>query len=203
LIEQRTEEWRQARAGHVTASRADDVTATVKSGGWAAARQNYIAQLVLERLLKRPCEEAFVSRAMEIGTEREPSARSWYTDKTGLWVTQLGFTRHPSVEWVGASIDGEVEEGVGGIEIKCPQPSQHMKNLIDGPTKYFGQVQFQMWIMGWAWVDVVTYNPDFPTRLIGKIVRVKRNQIFLNTFAESVLLLLKEVQDNINKLESM
>lgn len=203
MIEQRTEEWRRQRAGHVTASRADDVDAKTKGGYEAAARRNYISQLVLERLLKKPCEEVFASRAMEIGTEREPAARSWYMDQTDALVAQAGFVRHPEFEWVGASIDGEVVKGKGGLEIKCPQPSQHIKNLLEGPVKYAGQVQFQMWVKGWEWVDVVTYNPDFPEGLRGWFWRVARRQTFINTLQSNVIQLLKEVDETLLKLENL
>ena len=47
--EQRSEEWRTLRLGRLTASRAADVLATIKSGE-AAARCDYRLQLVVERL---------------------------------------------------------------------------------------------------------------------------------------------------------
>ena len=55
-IEQRTEEWFAARLGKVTASRVADVIAKTKTG-YAATRENYIAQLVLERITKTKAEQ--------------------------------------------------------------------------------------------------------------------------------------------------
>jgi hypothetical protein len=48
-MEQRTEEWFAARCGKVTASRVADIIAKTKSGP-SASRENYLAQLVCERL---------------------------------------------------------------------------------------------------------------------------------------------------------
>jgi hypothetical protein len=48
-MEQRSEEWFQARLGLVTASRVADVLAKIKSGE-SASRRNYKIQLVSERL---------------------------------------------------------------------------------------------------------------------------------------------------------
>ena len=48
-MEQRTEEWFEARMGCVTASRTADVMAKTKSG-YSASRANYMAELICERL---------------------------------------------------------------------------------------------------------------------------------------------------------
>jgi hypothetical protein len=44
-MEQRTEEWHQARLGKVTASRIADVMAKTKAG-YGASRANYMAELL-------------------------------------------------------------------------------------------------------------------------------------------------------------
>ena len=49
MIEQRSDEWFEARIGKVTASRVADVLAKTKTG-YSATRDNYMAQLVCERL---------------------------------------------------------------------------------------------------------------------------------------------------------
>jgi hypothetical protein len=80
-MEQRTEEWIQARLGKVTASRVADVMARTKSG-YSASRKNYMAELVCERLTRTPSEH-FESAAMKWGTDTEPLARSAYRGKNG------------------------------------------------------------------------------------------------------------------------
>ena len=54
-VEQRTEAWHLQRLGKVTASRVADVIAKTKSG-YSASRENYMAQLVVERLTNKPSE---------------------------------------------------------------------------------------------------------------------------------------------------
>ena len=73
-IEQRSDAWFTARLGKVTASRVADVIAKTKSG-YSASRDNYMAQLICERLT---CQqgESFTNAAMTWGTETEPLARS-------------------------------------------------------------------------------------------------------------------------------
>ncbi|MCG9048484.1 YqaJ viral recombinase family protein, partial [Laribacter hongkongensis] len=73
-MEQRTEEWFAARLGKVTASRVADVMAKTKSG-YAASRQNYMAELICQRLTGTQ-EIRFSNAAMQRGTELEPHARA-------------------------------------------------------------------------------------------------------------------------------
>ena len=48
-IVQRSDEWITIRLGKVTASRAADATARTKTG-WGASRDNYMAELIVERI---------------------------------------------------------------------------------------------------------------------------------------------------------
>lgn len=66
------------------------------------------------------------SIAMKWGTETEAMARLQYQRETGREVAEIGFHRHPTIDWYGDSPDGIVvdsESGrpIGGIEIKCPK----------------------------------------------------------------------------------
>ena len=74
MMDQGTEEWFTIRIGKVTASRVADVIAKTKTG-YSASRDNYMAQLICERLtgLKG---ESFTNAAMQHGTDTEPLARA-------------------------------------------------------------------------------------------------------------------------------
>ena len=65
-MEQRSDEWFAARIGKVTASRINDVMASLKNGGEAASRKNYRAQLVVERLTGQK-QDSFTNGAMMWG----------------------------------------------------------------------------------------------------------------------------------------
>jgi len=123
---QGSKEWLAERAGRVTASALSNVMMAKTAAGY----QNYMAQLVCERLTGQPVE-TFKSAAMEHGNETEPQARAFYELETGNDVAEVGFIPHPLIEWSGASPDGLIGDD-GLIEIKCPQPAKHIKNLTGG-----------------------------------------------------------------------
>jgi putative phage-type endonuclease len=126
-MEQRTDEWFSARLGCVTASRTADVMAKTKSG-YGASRENYMAQLITERLTGQ-ASDGFSSAAMQWGTETEPQAREAYEFFTGETVEETGFVLHPSIKHFGASPDGLVGQD-GLIEIKCPNTATHIDTLL-------------------------------------------------------------------------
>ena len=101
-IEQRTDEWFAVRLGKVTASKVSDVMAKTKTG-YAAGRENYMAQLVVETITGTR-QESFTNAAMQWGTDQEPFARGAYEAATGLTVQEVGFVNHPSIEMAGASV---------------------------------------------------------------------------------------------------
>lgn len=190
--EQGTEEWFAARVGIATASGFADILAKIKSGE-AATRRNYRAQLVVERLTKKPIP-TFQSAAMRQGIEREPDARMAYMIKTGLVVEQVGFLRHEELE-AGASPDGLIEKD-GGLEIKCPELATHLSylKLNTEPPEYTAQIQGNLWISEREWWDFCSYNPDFPENLQLVIRRVYRNEAYIKTLADEVARFMDEVR---------
>jgi len=106
-VEQRTDDWFAARMGKVTASKVSDVMAKTKSG-YSTSRQNYMAQLICERLTSKK-EESFTNSAMQRGTELEPVAREIYIlNQFDVTVKEVGFIDHPTIKNFGASPDGLV-----------------------------------------------------------------------------------------------
>lgn len=69
--QQRTTEWFAQRLGKVTASKVADVIARTKSG-YSASRENYLAQLVVERFTGQPTE-SYTNAAMQWVQIRSPS----------------------------------------------------------------------------------------------------------------------------------
>lgn len=190
---QGSDEWRAARAGIATASRFSDVMATVKSGE-AAARRNYRADLVVERLTGRPLD-GFTSAAMKQGTEREPFARMAYEARTGRVVQEVGFFRHPNIA-AGASPDGIVMGARVGIECKCPERPAHLRYLQEKaePAEYTWQIQGQMWICDLEAVDFISYQPDFPGDLQLIVRRIKRDEDAIKRLADAVSKFMDEVR---------
>ena len=121
-MEQRTPEWYAARLGKVTASRVADVLAKTKTGV-SASRENYLSDLVVERLTNQPTE-TFFNDAMQWGVDTEPQARMAYEAYKSCLVDECGFLNHGSIDFFGCSPDGLVDDGL--IEIKCQIGRAHV-----------------------------------------------------------------------------
>lgn len=200
-MEQRTDEWFAARLGKVTASRVADVIAKTKNG-YAASRDNYMAQLICERLTGKPTE-GFSNAAMEWGTEQEPHARAAYSAKIGELVEERGFVQHPTIGMAGASPDGVVGDGL--IEIKCPNTATHLEWVLEGkpPQKYVTQMQWQMACTGTWWCDFVSYDPRLPEHLQLLIVRVPRDEQYIQTLEDEVKSFLCELEVKLSQLQKV
>lgn len=191
--EQRSEEWFAARLGKATGSRFADIIARTRSG-YAASRKNYRAELVSEILTGRPVE-TFTSAAMQWGTDNEPVARLQYELATGNEVKETGFWLHETLS-AGASPDGFVGSD-GLIEIKCPNTATHLETLIKKqvPKQYVAQIQGQMWITDRKWCDFVSYDPRLPDNAQLFIIRVARDEQFIQELEQEIIDFTQEVQD--------
>lgn len=200
-MDQRTEEWHQARLGKVTASRLADVLATIKTGE-AAARANYRVELVAERLTGLR-SQGFTSQAMQWGVDNERAAVAAYELETGRIVSDVGFIVHPEITDSGASPDGLVGDD-GLIEIKCPETKTHVHTLLHKkvPSQYIPQIQWQMACTGRAWVDFVSFDPRMPDYLMLEIVRVERDQTLIDQYATEIRKFLNEVYETVAKLNA-
>lgn len=199
LIEQGTDAWKMLRCGKVTASRVADIIAKTKSG-YSASRDNYMAQLICERLTGTVAE-SFTNAAMQHGTETEPYARLAYEVNQNVLVDQVAFVPHPTIEMAGASPDGLVNTD-GLLEIKAPQTATHIETLLTQsvPTKYFTQMQFQMACTGREWCDFVSFDNRLPEELQLFVKRVPRDETYIKLMEAEIVQFLAELDDKINKL---
>ena len=198
-VEQGTPEWFAARLGNVTASRVADVIAKTKSG-YSASRDNYMAQLICERMTGTVAE-SYTNAAMQWGTETEPLARAAYESLADVLVDEVGYIAHPTIERAGASPDGLI--GVFGLlEIKCPNTATHIDTLISEqvPTKYITQMQWQMSCTGRTWADFVSFDPRLPSGLQMFVKRVEFDAEYVAMLKEEVIKFLAELDAKISKL---
>lgn len=199
-IEQGSDAWKALRAGKVTASRVADVLSKIKSGE-SAGRKNYRMDLVAERLTGKPAD-SFTNSAMQWGTEQEPFARIAYETHKGLFVEQVPFVDHPTIEWFGCSPDGLVAED-GLLEIKCPNTTTHLEYLQDGkpPSKYIPQMMAQMACTGRKWCDFASFDPRLPEDLQLFVVRLNRDDAYIQEMEAEVKQFLTEVEATLLKLK--
>lgn len=200
-MEQRTDEWFQARLGKVTASRISDVMAKTKSG-YSTSRQNYMAQLICERLTEKPTE-SYSNAAMQRGTELEPEARRCYELENLCKVSEVGFIPHPTIENAGASPDGLVNDD-GLIEIKCPNTWTHLEFMqsLKPKREYILQMQWQMMCTGRKWCDFVSYDDRLPENLSFKCVRIYHDDALTQEIEAEVIQFLQELDERIKKIEA-
>jgi putative phage-type endonuclease len=199
MMDQGSESWFQVRIGKVTASRVADVIAKTKTG-YSATRDNYMAQLVCERLTGQK-GESFTNAAMQHGTDTEPLARAAYEALKDVLVDEVGFVPHPSIIMAGASPDGLVGED-GLLEIKCPNTATHIETLLSQsvPGKYFTQMQFQLSCTGRQWCDFVSFDNRLPEELQLFVKRVPRDNEFIKQMEDEVVKFLNELDIKIAQL---
>ncbi len=196
---QRTDDWFKARLGKVTASRIADLMAKTKTG-YSTSRQNYLSQLVAERLTGKP-SDSYNNASMLWGIETEPLGRAAYENALSIFVMETGFHLHPEIYDAGASPDGLIESD-GLIEIKCPNTATHIETLLrrEIPNKYVLQMQWQMACTGRAWCDFVSYDPRMPIEHQLCIIRHARNEELIASIEIEVYQFLQEIDEIIREL---
>ena len=201
-MEQRSEEWFAARCGKVTASRVADIMARTKTGP-SASRENYLAQLVCERMTGKPAE-SYSNAAMAWGTEQEPFARAAYESAKDVLVEEVGFVPHPSFSEAGASPDGLVGE-FGLVEIKCPNTATHIQTLLEQkvPEKYITQMQWQMACTQRHWCDYVSFDPRMAEGLQLFIKRVEFDPVYVGKLDKEIVNFLLDLEDKITQLNKL
>jgi len=200
-IEQGSEAWRAARCGSLGASAVHEAVARTKTG-WGASRANRMATLVIEQLTGVP-QDTYQNAAMAAGVEREPEARLAYEFYANLDVAQIGLAKHPTIPGTHASPDGLVGD-TGLLEIKCPQPAQHLSTLLGEAVadKYVIQMQWQMKCCDRAWCDFASYNPDFPEPMRLFVKRVERDDAKIADLETEVARFLAELSDTVQRLRA-
>lgn len=199
--------WLQERAAHATASRFADILAVSKRDGKPLkAREDYLMDLVVERVTGEPIETAS-SFAMNWGTDAEPYARAEYERVTGAMVREVGFAKHKTHPWVGASSDGLVGTS-GGVEFKCPYNSAvHLNTWACGmPEAHEAQVYGQMWVLDLEWIDFCSYDPRMQgdaTHLKLYRQRIMRDQKYIDSLEKEVLAFLSEVEKKVQMFLSL
>lgn len=198
---QGSEEWRRARAGSLGASQIHEAVARTKSG-WGASRANLLARLVVEKLTGEPSEH-FVNAAMQHGIDTEPMARIAYEFYRNVTVDQVGMVLHPEITGTHASPDGLVGDD-GLLELKCPQPAQHLATLLGEPIpeKYILQMQWQMRCCNRQWCDFGSFQPAFPEAMRMFVSRVPRDDARIAELEAEVEAFLTELRQKVDRLRS-
>lgn len=189
--EQRSPEWFQARLGRLTGSCAGDMLATTQKGSEAATRRDLRMRLVLERLTGESQEDGYVNGAMQWGIDHESDAFDAYEAHSGNLVRRTGFITHDAL-MVGCSLDGDVDDFTGIVELKCPKSATHYGYLKAGsvPANHMPQILHNLWVTGAQWCDFASYDPRFPDGMqlfVCRVMRVEMDVLAYSKCAEKFL----------------
>ena len=180
---QGTDEWLQLRAGIPTASELDNLiapaTLKLRSGD---GPHTYLLRKLAERWLGGTLA-SFRSGEMEQGSLLEEEAIPFFELRIGVDIDRPGFLSTDDGRF-GCSPDGLIVGRDMGIEIKCPQPTNHLRWLLEDecPNEHWLQCQGGMFVTGYRSWYFASYCRDFP-----KLVRVvERDDDAMDAIAEAV-----------------
>lgn len=211
-MKQRSIEWFLHRWDKFTGSRIPDLMKQGRAKGelWGETARGIILEIASYQTMTDEGREMVAIEQMykefrptNWGNQYEPEARAKYAEKTGYVVNEVGFKVHDSIPYLGGSFDGKIvghremmmQSGVSGIlEIKCPyDPIRHCKNRDlsqgEGVTikhDYYGQIQCNIEVAGVQWCDFVSYDPRCKPEFQLVIIRVMRDQIYIDAMLDRV-----------------
>lgn len=163
--------WWNLHHGRPTAGHASRIV-TPKKWDYAAAAHGYICELIAGTYLP-PMRSDFATCAMLNGLRIEPEARRFFTFSENVEVEEVGFITTDDGRY-GCSPDAIVVGEPAGLEIKCPEPKQHVNYCLCGgvPPEYLPQIHFGLYVTGFDCWHFLSYCPPLPELL----VRVERDE---------------------------
>lgn len=209
-MKQRSIEWFLHRWDKFTGSRIPDLMKQGRAKGelWGETARKVIKTIASYQKMtdegretQALIEMAKEYRQTEWGIKYEPEARAKYAEQTGYIVNEVGFKVHDFIPYLGGSFDGEViaieselSFADGILEIKCPyDPVKHEDNcdLMQGEGvtikhDYYGQIQCNIEVAGVQWCDFVSYDPRCKAEYQLVIIRVMRDQIYIDAMLDRV-----------------
>lgn len=166
--------WLNARLGIPTASEFGNLVTPKGKVKTGETPQSYLAEKTAEWWLGRPLQDVNTF-AIEQGHLLEDEAIPYLSLELGIDIESVGFITNDNGT-IGCSPDGWIDKEGIGVEVKCPQPKNHFRYLLDGtlPDDYVAQVQGSMYVTGakeWLFLSYCRQAPKL-------ILRVQRNEIY-------------------------
>lgn len=159
-LQQGSPEWLQARAGIVTASTVGKLLTSTGKVASNDTSRTLTETLAIERVTGL-VEYVHPSRAMQMGTLLEPTARELY-EQHHAPVTEVGFIRTDLMDGtrLGYSPDGLVGDD-GLLEIKSRTRRVQFQTIRLGkvPAANMAQLQCGLLVTGREWIDYCSYSP--------------------------------------------
>ena len=189
-FEQGSPEWKQARAGKVTASRAKDARDRLKSGAASGKQIAYACQVALERVSHQPADATFENWQMREGHVQEPIARAAYERRTGNLVDEVGAFATDDDLFL-YSPDGLID-GDGLLEVKTLFSPERIMTIVGNGdvSDFIDQCMFGLWLTGRQWIDLVIWVPSLGHL---SIRRIKRDDDYIEAMETDLIAFAKLV----------
>lgn len=158
-IEQGTPEWLLLRSGKITGTGVKKIITSVNLA-LSKSRVEYLDEKVVETIYGRPVDEVKAVQHMERGAQLEEEARAALAWMVEADVEEVAFIESDDHR-CGVSPDGIIGE-IAGVELKCPLAKTHagyLRNPDSFVKAYRLQVQFGLWVTGWAHWFLFSYVP--------------------------------------------
>ena len=192
MVEQGSGDWHRLRLGIPTASEADSLV-TPKTGALSASWRGYAYKLLAERLLNASGTSLDDIPYIARGKDLEPEAVRQYEFAEEVETLPVGFITDDAGRF-GASPDRLIAGRKAGVEIKCPAAHTHIGYLLSGQAdKYRPQVQMQLYVCDFEYVDFYSFHPRCPPALI----RTNRDEPYIKLLASA----LDEFCDKVDEME--
>jgi exodeoxyribonuclease (lambda-induced) len=165
-------------------------------------RRDYRLQLVSERITGEAQENFYFNSDMQRGIDLEPVAFARYESLTGELVRRTGFLSHNEL-MIGCSLDGDIGEFSGIIELKCPKMATHLGYLGNPASlinEYQNQVAHNLWVTGAAFCDLISFDDRLPRSKQMLRARVERYNAGLDDYIAAATAFLLEVDDVYNQI---
>lgn len=202
---QRTDEWKAARLGKVTASRFGTVmTNAKKAGEISATAKSYMYELITE--LNTGESKQLENDALDHGTEYETDAIMEYEEATMSEVIDSDFVDYCGDNELFQGMVGGSPDGLVGkdkiIEAKCPYNSViHTTYMIERkiPKAYYAQIQGNLWLTGRKECDFISFDPRVKSGTRLTIIRVDRDEEYITKLQDALTTFITEYKLLINK----
>lgn len=157
-MEQRSQEWFDARKGRVTGSMVGAILGLDPN----CTREEAMRRMV--RAYHGAPSEFKGNIATQWGVTHEDEAKEKFERITDIEVKPASFVVHPTIPWLGASPDGYVGDDAL-LEIKCPFGLRYNEapvpfKSVDQQRHYHAQMQVQMFVTGREWCKFFQWTPN-------------------------------------------